>query len=118
MTNAEFRCFAGDKLFFKNDGGYQSFHAADLNTNVLNALGTSVAKIEMQQKTLADAEIARRQKAVEAAREQQILAQQKAEAQRAALARFYINQAAFANAHPGYQNPTETTENQDIGGAR
>ena len=52
MTNAEFRLFSGGKIFFKNDNGYQSFHAADLNTNVLAALHTTAAQLEMQQKNL------------------------------------------------------------------
>lgn len=55
MTNAEFRLFSGDKIFFKNDSGYQSFHAADLNTNVLAALHATAAQLEMQQKNLAAA---------------------------------------------------------------
>jgi hypothetical protein len=49
MTNAEFRTFSGNKIFFKNDDGYKSFTAADLNTNVLAALGTSAEKLAAQQ---------------------------------------------------------------------
>lgn len=52
MTNAEFRTFSGKKIFFKNDAGYKSFTAADLNTNVLAALGTSAAKLDAQQAAL------------------------------------------------------------------
>jgi peroxiredoxin len=52
MTNAEFRLFSGGKIFFKNDIGYQSFHAADLNANVLAALHVTSAQLEMQQKNL------------------------------------------------------------------
>ena len=52
MTNAEFRCFSGDKIFFRNDNGYQSFHAADLNPNVLAALHITTAQLETQQKNL------------------------------------------------------------------
>jgi len=52
MTNAEFRCFSGNKIFFKNDNGYQSFHAADLNTNVLAALRITSGQLEAQQKDL------------------------------------------------------------------
>jgi hypothetical protein len=55
MTNAEFRCFVGDKVFFRNDNGYQSFHAPALNTNVLTALGTTAGKLEAKQQALDDA---------------------------------------------------------------
>src|ERR1035437_6379718 len=49
MTNAEFRVISGKKIFFLNEAGYKSFTAADLNTNVLAALGTSAAKLDSQQ---------------------------------------------------------------------
>ena len=52
MTNAEFRTFSGKKIFFRNDAGYKSFTADDLNTNVLTALGTSAAKLNVQQAAL------------------------------------------------------------------
>lgn len=52
MTNAEFRCYSGRKIFFKNDAGYKLFTAADLNTNVLIALGTSADKLDSQQAAL------------------------------------------------------------------
>jgi len=52
MTNAEFRTFSGAKIFFKNDAGYKSFTAPDLNTNVLTALGTSADKLSAQQSAL------------------------------------------------------------------
>jgi peroxiredoxin len=52
MTNAEFRLFSGNKIFFKNDNGYQSFHAADLNPDVMAVLHTTAAQLEAQQKNL------------------------------------------------------------------
>jgi peroxiredoxin len=52
MTNAEFRCFSGDKIFFRSDNGYQSFHAADLNPNVLAALHITAEQLEARQKNL------------------------------------------------------------------
>jgi peroxiredoxin len=52
MTNAEFRCFSGSKIYFRNDNGYQSFHAADLNPDVLAVLHVTDAQLEAQQKNL------------------------------------------------------------------
>jgi peroxiredoxin len=52
MTNAEFRCFSGNKIFFRNESSYQSFHATDLNTNVLVALHITAAQLETRQKNL------------------------------------------------------------------
>lgn len=52
MTNAEFRCYSGSKIFFKNDNGYQAFHAFDLSSNVLVALHTSPAQLDAQQQAL------------------------------------------------------------------
>lgn len=50
MTNAEFRCFGGDKIFFLNENGYQSFYAADLSTNVLSALHVTAAQLAARKK--------------------------------------------------------------------
>jgi exonuclease VII small subunit len=52
MTNAEFRTFSGSKIFFRNDDGYKSFQAAELNTNVLAALHITAAQLESQQAAL------------------------------------------------------------------
>jgi peroxiredoxin len=52
MTNAEFRCFSGNKIFFRNDHGYKSFHAADLNANILATLHITAAQLEVLQKNL------------------------------------------------------------------
>ncbi len=62
MTNAEFRCFSGAKIFFKNDDGYKSFTAAELNTNVLAALHVTAAGLDAKQASLerANADYARR----------------------------------------------------------
>jgi len=54
MTNAEFRVIYGNKIWFLNDVGYKSFNADDLNTNVLNALGTSADELDSK-KAAADA---------------------------------------------------------------
>jgi len=113
MTNAEFRCYFGNKIFFRNDAGYQSFHPADLNTNVLATLGTTSAKLEVQQKALDDAEKARQQKIIDAAKEKQLLAEQKAEAYKKAKLNVVKSPALI-----GFQNPPETTENQSIGGTQ
>ena len=52
MTNAEFRIISGNKIFFKNDDGYKSFHAADLNTNVLTALHVTAAALDAKQSAM------------------------------------------------------------------
>jgi len=38
MTNAEFRVLSGRKVFFKNESGYKSFDAIDLDSGVLKEL--------------------------------------------------------------------------------
>lgn len=82
MTNAEFRTFSGNKIFFKNDRGYQSFHASDLNTNVLNLIGTSANKLDSQQRALEAANERYKEQVaawqIENAKQQQIIDQQKA----------------------------------------
>jgi hypothetical protein len=55
MTNAEFRCYSGNRIFFLNDGGYRAFLAADLNSNVLVTLHTSAEILDAQQQALIDA---------------------------------------------------------------
>src|SRR5580704_6910895 len=52
MTNAEFRSFSGDKIIFRNDNGYRTFRAADLNADFLAALRVTAAQLETQQKNL------------------------------------------------------------------
>jgi hypothetical protein len=52
MTNAEFRCFSGNRIIFKNDDGYQTFHAPDLNTNVLATLHITAHQLDRNQKAL------------------------------------------------------------------
>lgn len=54
MTNAEFRCTSGDRIFFRNDAGYQDFHAADLNSNVLGKLHLTTDQLDLQQVRLDD----------------------------------------------------------------
>jgi peroxiredoxin len=52
MTNAEFRSFSGDKIIFRNDNGYRTFHVADLNKDVLATLHITAAQLEALQKNL------------------------------------------------------------------
>jgi peroxiredoxin len=52
MTNAEFRGFSGDKLIFRNDNGYRTFRAADLNADLLAALRVTTGQLDTQQKNL------------------------------------------------------------------
>ena len=87
MTNAEFRSYSGSRIIFKNDEGYQSFHAPDLNTNVLNALHITAAQLDLKQQALDAAsqkykdQVYKAQVADEAERERQ-LAIQRAEAEK------------------------------------
>lgn len=55
MTNSTFRSLSGDKIIFRNDNGYRTFHAGDLNPNVLAALHITTAQLEARQKSLNDA---------------------------------------------------------------
>ena len=113
MTNAEFRCIAGNKLFFKNDAGYQSFHAADRNTNVLNALNTTAEKLESKQQAMnaADQKFKARTAALaaEQKRAQWLQAQQQAallKKQQAELEKELKDQAArTVIVVPAYQEP-------------
>jgi hypothetical protein len=54
MTNAEFRCVLGDRLFFRNNNAYQGFHAYDLNNNVLTRLHLTKDQLNLQQVRLDD----------------------------------------------------------------
>ncbi len=67
MTNAQFRVLSGNRLIFLNDSGYQSFHAADLSTNVLAALHLTPAQLDAQQKSLDAAHQRYREEAAAAA---------------------------------------------------
>ena len=55
MTNAEFRCFSGAKIFFLNAGGYRWFYPGQVNSNVLITLHTSIAQLASQQQNLNNA---------------------------------------------------------------
>lgn len=52
MTNAEFRCAAGGKVFFHNADGYRDFTAEQLSTNVLGRLGLTTAGLHDQKVAL------------------------------------------------------------------
>ena len=45
MTNAEFRCTSGTRVFFKNGSDYKFFDAFTLNSNVLAQIGISTNKL-------------------------------------------------------------------------
>ena len=118
MTNAEFRTFSGSKIFFRNDNGYQSFHAADLNTNVLAALHITAAQLELKQQAM-DADKKKYQEDVvayqaELEREQQVAAQQRAEADKAEQQRLAALQSKVHSQtkDPGHGN---VNENQQVG---
>jgi len=49
MTNAEFRVISGNKIFFRNDAGYKTFHATDLDTNVLAVLHVTATGLDAKQ---------------------------------------------------------------------
>ena len=51
MTNAEFRTTSGSKVFFVNEK-YRGFEAIQLDTNVLERIGTTLAKLEAAQVAL------------------------------------------------------------------
>lgn len=57
MTNAEFRCTQGIKVFFRNDDGsiYQSFDASEIDSNQLAQMGLNLATMEANQDRLAEA---------------------------------------------------------------
>jgi hypothetical protein len=80
MTNAEFRCVLGNKLFFKNGPSeYHSFTAEELNTNVLATLNLTTTRLESQQQLL-DAKNKREKEyiaalAIEKQREEQLAIQ-------------------------------------------
>lgn len=55
MTNAEFRCVSGSRIFFKNDAGYQYFYPAVLTTNELAILHISAAELNRKQRKIDEA---------------------------------------------------------------
>ena len=54
MTNAEFRCTQGIKVFFRNSDGsiYQSFDAPEIDSNQLAQMGLNLATMEGAQDQL------------------------------------------------------------------
>jgi hypothetical protein len=56
MTNAEFRCTQGIKVFFRNSDGslYQSFNASEIDSNQLAQMGLSLAAMEDAQDRLVE----------------------------------------------------------------
>ncbi len=75
MTNAEFRCTQGVRVFFRDGDVYHAFYAAEIDTNQLALLGITLAKLSEDQTKL-DAE--RQQLAQEMALAQAQAAQQPA----------------------------------------
>jgi hypothetical protein len=56
MTNAEFRCTQGIKVFFRNSDGsiYQSFNASEIDSNQLAQMGLNLATMEGAQNRLVE----------------------------------------------------------------
>jgi hypothetical protein len=56
MTNAEFRCTQGIKVFFRNSDGsiYQSFDASEIDSNQLAQMGLNLATMEGAQNRLVE----------------------------------------------------------------
>jgi hypothetical protein len=56
MTNAEFRCTQGIKVFFRNSDGsiYQSFDASEIDSNQLAQMGLNLATMEGAQDRLVE----------------------------------------------------------------
>jgi hypothetical protein len=56
MTNAEFRCTQGIKVFFRNSDGsiYQSFDASEIDSNQLAQMGLNLAAMEGAQNRLVE----------------------------------------------------------------
>jgi hypothetical protein len=114
MTNAEFRCFSGDRIIFANEVDYRIFQATDLNTNVLSALNITAAQLELKQQAV-DAEKLKYQKEVAAnqaewERERQVAAQQAQLATQQAHQRAEAARAATSQ-YPGHGHLTENQQN-------
>jgi hypothetical protein len=97
MTNAEFRCTQGIKVFFCNSDGslYQSFNASEIDSNQLAQMGLDLATMEDAQDRLA--------------KDRQQFAQQEAAGQAAALA---AAQAQAAQQAQQAQNTSNQGTNQ------
>lgn len=92
MTDAEFRCTVGSKVFFQSGDDERGFEAETLDTNVLAKLGLSVDTLKEAQAKM-DA-----QKHMAAAQYQQWLANQAKEQQAAAAQAAAAQAAATASA--------------------
>ncbi len=57
MTNAEFRCITGNRIFFKNEDGYEGFGADVLNSNVLTRLNLNASQLDSEQTKSIDEKI-------------------------------------------------------------
>jgi hypothetical protein len=96
MTNAEFRCTQGVKVFFRNsdDSIYQSFDASEIDSNQLAQMGLNLAAMEGAQNRLVE--------------DRQQFAQQEAAGQAA----FAAAQAKAAQAEQPAQNNSSQGTNQ------
>jgi hypothetical protein len=85
MTNAEFRCTQGIKVFFRNSAGsiYQSFDASEIDSNQLAQMGLNLATMEGAQNRLVEDRQQFAQQ--EAAGQTAVAAAQAAQAAQAAL---------------------------------
>ena len=83
MTNAEFRCTQGIKVFFRNSDGslYQSFNASEIDSNQLAQMGLNLATMEDAQGRLVED---RQQFAQQEAAGQAAIAAEQAQAAQAA----------------------------------
>lgn len=78
MTNAEFRCFSGNRIIFKDAEGYRVLPAAVVEMNVLTKLGTTLDALnakqehmdaQLEQQRLATAERLAKAQTIEARRQ-------------------------------------------------
>ncbi len=96
MTNAEFRCYSGRRIFFADATGTRGFTAAQLDARVLTRLGTSAEACEQRQAEF---------EAVYAKSHQSIIdqAKEKARLREAAIKQSIIaqsNAVKYAEEHP------------------
>lgn len=57
MTNAEFRCVTGNRIFFRDEAGYEGFSADVLNSNVLTKLNLNASQLDSRQTKFTDKKI-------------------------------------------------------------
>ncbi|HUE37223.1 MAG TPA: hypothetical protein VMO20_07515 [Candidatus Acidoferrum sp.] len=108
MTNAEFRCVSGNRLFFKNDAGYQFFYATNLNASVFGTLHLNVTNLEIAQEKIIANDTAYQ---AEKLRYQTALAAANTPQAREAAEKAYIRQ--WANSPQAAQQAAEQEDRMD-----